>query len=122
MVSQRAFIEATTFRTLFSLRRWVFRIDTDTKRRIVPTRYRAGTQFLEAALRVAKESDIRVLLYNCPLRKEVKIPYFDSEYSRFREYFNEYFANISAERRCECPILDQNWRLAACAGLRGQTV
>ncbi|MFP8880821.1 MAG: hypothetical protein VCE43_15975 [Myxococcota bacterium] len=82
---RRLFIEFKVHKTLGKIRNWVFRIDTASKRGILPTRYRAGMQFLEAALRVANQAGIRVLLYNAPLRKGVNIPYIDSEYARFRE-------------------------------------
>jgi hypothetical protein len=81
---RRDFLYASVEAGIHRFRDRAFGIGTTTKRPILESRYLLSMQFIELAVRVAREQGIQVLLYNVPLRQEVENPYVASEYARFR--------------------------------------
>ncbi|HVN37872.1 MAG TPA: SGNH/GDSL hydrolase family protein [Myxococcota bacterium] len=81
---QREWLYASIEDRIHNLRDRVFRIDTRTKRPILKSRYLLSMQFIELALRVAREHGIETLLYNVPLRQEMDNPYLPDDYAAFR--------------------------------------
>jgi hypothetical protein len=82
---KRELIYYSMYNAMYRLRNWIFRIDTQSKRPILPTRYTQAMDFLELALLTAHEAGIQVLLYNVPLRQEVDTPYVPAQYEQFRK-------------------------------------
>jgi hypothetical protein len=72
------------FHWLQSLRNSVFGITPSTKRRVIPSDYRANVAALEAMLADAQRDAISVLLYVAPIRSDVELPYVMEEYERFK--------------------------------------
>jgi hypothetical protein len=81
---QREWLYAEFEDDVHKLRDRVFRIDTRTKRPILESRYSMSMQFIELAIRVARENGIETLLYNVPLRREMDNPYIPEQYAKFR--------------------------------------
>ncbi len=69
---------------LARLRDWVFRIDTTSKRPILPARYLDSMNALSLAVAFAEERGVEVLMYNSPMRASVANPYIAKEYQSFR--------------------------------------
>lgn len=70
---------------LFFFRNWVFGIDAQSKRKMIPGRYTKNLAALEAILQVCAKRNIRVLLYVAPLRNDVEVPYVEPEYNQFKQ-------------------------------------
>ncbi|MBE0534402.1 MAG: hypothetical protein IH624_01945 [Phycisphaerae bacterium] len=73
------------FLYLHYLRNFVFRITAQTKRPMIPGRYALNMEALHACLSVAAEAKIKTLVYIVPLRRDVAIPYVQSEYDAFKK-------------------------------------
>ena len=70
--------------SLYVFRNWVFGITPSSTRHMVPGRYVANIQALEALIQSAKDKNINILMYVVPIRNDVKIPYDQNEYERFK--------------------------------------
>lgn len=69
---------------LFSLRNWLFNITPQSVRPIIPDRYAANLDALEALLADARLVDTKVILYIPPLRQDVAPPYRPEDYARIK--------------------------------------
>lgn len=77
-------IRGWIFIGLYRLRNAVFGITPNSTRKKIPGRYRENMAALRAILDISQMEGIRVVLYNVPLRSDVKIPYEYAEYSSFK--------------------------------------
>jgi len=71
--------------SLYQFRNWVFGISASSTRKLIPGRYVANKEALQAILERADAADIDVLMYVVPLRDDAKIPYDLEEYKRFKD-------------------------------------
>jgi hypothetical protein len=71
--------------SLYRFRNWVFGISASSTRKLIPGRYIANMQALEAILERAGTAGVKVLMYVVPLRDGVKIPYDIEQYTRFKD-------------------------------------
>lgn len=69
---------------LYRLRNFVFGITPNTKRKVIPGRYRDNMAALKAIIDSAQKSNVRIVMYVAPLRGDVAIPYDESEYASFK--------------------------------------
>lgn len=83
--SRRGDINANLRLMLARLRKFVFRIDTSTKRGVLLSRYVTSMDFMELAARAAAETGTRMLMYNVPLRPGVDSPFPEKEYRMYVE-------------------------------------
>jgi hypothetical protein len=72
------------FSNLRGLRNAALGITPQTKRKLIPARYRENMAALRAALDAAEVAGVDVLLYVAPIRNDVEIPYVEAEYARFK--------------------------------------
>lgn len=82
-------VRGKLFMFLYKLRNTVFGISAQTKRRMIPIRYKKNFTALELMLISAKEKGIDVLLLIPPIRQDIETPYVDLEYSTFKNNLNE---------------------------------
>jgi len=80
----RPTIRGEIFNSAYLLRNTLFGIKATTKRKMIPGRYMANWEALEAIIKAARRSGISVVLYVVPLRNDVEIPYDATEYARFK--------------------------------------
>ena len=90
------------FVSLRSIRNYVFNISPTTTRKIIPDSYRRNMESLEMMMQLASKNNIKMIPYIAPIRSDIKIPYIESEYSRFKndvqnisnKYDNVQFKNL----------------------------
>ena len=100
--SLRSEIAYHFFVNLRAIRNFIFNISPSTIRKIIPDIYARNLQSLEMMMQLASENDIVMIPYIAPIRSDIKIPYIDSEYSKFKidvekmskKYNNVEFANL----------------------------
>ncbi len=81
----RAEARGQLFTALYRFRNWIFRIDAQTVRPIIPARYTDNMRALADLLAQARAAGIRSVVYLAPLRDDVPPPYDPGEYQRFRD-------------------------------------
>lgn len=69
---------------LMTLRNSVFEITPQSKRRMIPGRFRRNLEALASLLEEARGRGIEVVAYIAPLRNDVPYPYVESEYESFK--------------------------------------
>ncbi len=74
----------TLFTQLYLTRNTVLGISPSSKRKIIRGRYQDNMNALKATLELAQKNSSHVLIYIVPLRNDVEIPYFKSEYDHFK--------------------------------------
>jgi hypothetical protein len=72
------------FSNLRNVRNKAFGITAQSKRKMIPARYRDNMAALEATLEAAQTGGIAVALYVVPLRDDVETPYDAEEYADFK--------------------------------------
>lgn len=82
-------VRGKSFMFLYKLRNTVLRISAQTKRKMIPLRYRKNFKALELILQQANARNINVLLMIPPIRQDVETPYIDKEYDAFKKQVNE---------------------------------
>jgi hypothetical protein len=68
----------------FMFRNWVFNVNPQTVRSIIPVTYRQNMIALEEILRLSKERSTRVITYIPPIRKDYSPPYDLKQYAEFK--------------------------------------
>ena len=68
---------------LYVLRNTVLGITPQSKRKMIPGRYRMNMEAIKAILEEAKSSGVKVLAYIAPIRNDVSMPYDKSQYDEF---------------------------------------
>ena len=99
------------FISLYKLRNTVFGITPNTKRKVIPNRYAANMDALEAMLKSAAESGIAVAMYIAPVGiNKGERPYVEIEYQRFKGEVEVLARKYGATyRNFEDLIPDQLW-------------
>lgn len=82
---------------IYRLRNWFFGITPQTKRAMIPLRYKKNMAALDAILRTAASRGVRALVYIVPLRNDVEPPYVVSEYQAWKKTIAELAASRNAE-------------------------
>ncbi len=108
--------------SLYFLRNNLFGITAQTKRKMIPLRYKANFEALTYMLDKCKERKTKVLLYIPPIRNDAEIPYDVEEYKKFKtelevlakKYPNVRFANI------ENCVSNQYWGLKDATTIGGK--
>lgn len=72
------------FNWLYKARNTVLGINANTVRKMIPQRYEYNMHALELIIEDCIKSNIKVLLYIPPIRSDVKIPYDENDYSKFK--------------------------------------
>lgn len=70
---------------IYRFRNQVFGITAQSVRKVIPARYKRNLQALSALLEIARSQEVKVFLYIAPLRNDVRPPYDDAEYRKFKE-------------------------------------
>ena len=83
--SERSQFRGDLFNFLYRLRNYVFQINPSTSRKILPGEYKKNFQALKSLIEISKEHQIKLMIYNVPIRNDVKIPYDVEEYSNFKK-------------------------------------
>ena len=72
------------FNWLYKARNTVLGINANTVRKMIPQRYEYNMHALELIIEDCIKSNTKVLLYIPPIRSDVKIPYDENDYSKFK--------------------------------------
>ena len=83
--SERSQFRGSLFNFLYRLRNYVFQINPSTTREILPGEYKKNFQALNSLIEITKENKIKLIIYNVPIRNDVKIPYDNEDYSKFKK-------------------------------------
>ena len=83
--SERSQFRGNLFNFLYRLRNYVFQINPSTTREILPGEYKKNFQALNSLIQITKENKIKLIIYNVPIRNDVKIPYDNEDYSKFKK-------------------------------------
>ncbi|HTE30974.1 MAG TPA: hypothetical protein VK666_11420, partial [Chryseolinea sp.] len=70
---------------LFSFRNTLLSISPDSKRKIIPARYRLNMEAFRQICIFCEKNDIKLLVYIPPIRNDVEQPYFPDEYTHFKK-------------------------------------
>lgn len=95
-------MRGTLISGLYEFRNFLFRINSQTKRKMLPAAYADNINAVRALLKSAKEEDITVLVYIAPFITEIENPYITEEYVNFKKeveeivnkHSNSYFYNL----------------------------
>lgn len=82
--NHRANIRGDFFNWLYKARNTILRIDASTVRKMIPQRYVYNIHALELIVEDCIASNIKVYLYIPPIRFDVKLPYDEGEYHKFK--------------------------------------
>ena len=82
--SERVQLRGHLFNFLYRLRNYIFQINPSTTRKILPGEYKKNLQALNSLIEVSKENKIKLIIYNVPIRNDVKIPYDIEDYGKFK--------------------------------------
>ena len=77
------------FLKLYHLRNFVFRINPQSKRPMIPSSYISNLNALENTLKTALKTNTNVLVYIAPIRNDVETPYIQDEYDKFKNDIKE---------------------------------
>lgn len=77
-------LRSKLFQLLIKTRNYIFRIDSQSERKIIPQRYEDNISALSEIIKSSESNKTKVLMYIAPLRNDVKIPYNINEYSEFK--------------------------------------
>tara|TARA_B100000902_G_scaffold370021_1_gene394763 strand:- start:3267 stop:4394 length:1128 start_codon:yes stop_codon:yes gene_type:complete len=83
--SERPQFRGDLFNFLYRLRNYVFQINPSTSRKILPGEYKKNFQALKSLIEISKKYKIKLIIYNVPIRNDVKIPYDHEEYNKFKK-------------------------------------
>ena len=83
--SERSQFRGNLFNFLYRLRNYIFQINPSTTREILPGEYKKNFQALNSLIQIIKEDKIKLIIYNVPIRNDVKIPYDNEDYSKFKK-------------------------------------
>lgn len=82
--AQRENLRGTLFISLYKLRNFVFRITPSSTRNILPGQYQKNFKALNDIIKFTKKNKINLVIYNVPIRNDVKIPYDINDYKNFK--------------------------------------
>jgi hypothetical protein len=108
--------------SLFFLRNNIFNITAETKRKMIPMRYKANFDALTYMLDKAKERNTKVLLYVPPIRNDAEIPYDAVEYKKFKmdlELLAKKYSNVRFTNVENC-VSNQYWGLKDATTIGGK--
>jgi len=83
--SERAKMRGKISVFLYMLRNTIFGITPNTKRAMIPSRYRKNITALEDLLILASSNNIKALVYIPPIRNDISYPYVESEYVAYKD-------------------------------------
>ena len=83
--SERSDFRGNLFNFLYQFRNYVFNIDPSTTRKILPGQYKKNFQALNSLIKITKDNKIKLIIYNVPIRNDVKIPYNIKDYNEFKK-------------------------------------
>ena len=83
--SERSKFRGNLFNFLYRLRNYIFQINPSTTREILPGEYKKNFQALNSLIQIIKENKIKLIIYNVPIRNDVKIPYDNEDYIKFKK-------------------------------------
>lgn len=83
--ARRGTAQARCSYALYDFRNWVFRITPSSKRNIIPVRRTKNMDALKETLELAREHQVRCLVYIVPLRWDVEPPYHLSQYADWKQ-------------------------------------
>ena len=86
--SERPDFRGNLFNFLYRFRNFVFQIDPSTTRKILPGHYKKNFQALNSIIKIAKDNEIKLIIYNVPIRNDFKIPYDIEDYNKFKKSLN----------------------------------
>lgn len=69
---------------LYRARNSIFNIKPTTERKIIPSAYKQNILALNELLAIAKNHDLKTIVYVAPIRQDIKLPYKMSEYNKFK--------------------------------------
>lgn len=78
-------MRGTLISELREFRNFIFRINSQTKRKMLPASYADNISAVQAILESAKKDNIAVLVYIAPFITEIENPYVTEEYLSFKE-------------------------------------
>ena len=73
------------FGFLYKVRNYVFQIDPSTTRKILPGQYNKNFKALNSLIQMTKDNGIILIIYNAPIRNDVKLPYDIDQYNKFKK-------------------------------------
>ena len=73
-----------------ALRNRLLRITPTSKRPLIPARYLMNQQFLSLIADVARQNQVRLLLYVVPLNPQAENPYVPEEYVQFKQWLADF--------------------------------
>lgn len=79
----RANMRGLLIEKLYRLRNTIFNIKATSKRRKIENRYQDNLDALYAIEKLAKKSNVQLILYIPPLRSDYEMPYIETEYLSF---------------------------------------
>jgi hypothetical protein len=83
--SKRTEFRGSLFNFLYKLRNYVFQINPSSTRKILKGEYKKNFQALNSLIQIAKKNKIKLIIYNVPIRNDVKIPYNIEDYNKFKK-------------------------------------
>ena len=109
--AERGDLLATVKFKLYQLRNVTFGIAATSKRRMIPLRTKKNMAALAELLEVARQHDVRTLVYTVPLRWDVEPPYDLDTYRRWKQELAELTAECGATRFADLDRLvpDELW-------------
>jgi hypothetical protein len=91
-------LQSLVLTKLYWARNFALGIKTSSKRPLLKGRYETALQYLTLSFETARQSGMRLFVYNIPMRPGVETPYVQSEYEGFRQNIRslcqEYCANF----------------------------
>jgi hypothetical protein len=114
-------VRGDLFNWMYNFRNSLFGITASTRRKLMPSRYNDNMEALKAIIASAKRSGIKLLLYIPPIRKDVDLPYDETEYASFTREIE----TISVREQLEYKNLDaiipgQYWGFKAATTVGGK--
>lgn len=83
--SRRPLLRGYLFTELYYLRNWVFGINPQSVRKVLPVQYSRNLNALELLAAATRESDVELVLYVPPIRSDISAPYDQNEYLKFKQ-------------------------------------
>lgn len=80
----RALLRSEIFGFLYNLRNFIFNVNSQTVRKMLPAIYERNIEALKTIFEVAKNNNIIVIPYIVPIRNDFPIPYNIKSYKKFK--------------------------------------
>lgn len=83
--AERPNFRGNIFNFLYRLRNFIFQINPSSTRKILPGQYKKNFEALNSIIDIAKDNEIQLIIYNVPIRNDIKIPYDIESYNQFKK-------------------------------------